>query len=136
MTTGVSAQLQEFIYTLLKEDTELAAAVEGHIFDAPPPGPLPASYITLGPEKVSDASDMTVRASLHEVAISVITTETGFVSIKNIAGMVTALLDDQCADLEDGFLSALRFQRSEAARESDGTIRRVDLVFRARIDAH
>ena len=135
MRIGFSAQLQAFLYATLQNDATLTQKLNGHIFDAPPPGPLPFTYITLGPEKVTDASDMTAKASVHEVAISVVTTQTGFASIKELSDLIIERLDHKTTSFSQGAITSMQFLRSEAAREADGTIRRVDLVFRARIDA-
>lgn len=135
MSYAHSAQLQRLVYDRLTSDAELTALVGANVFDTAPSGQLPELYVVLGTEKVSDASDISGQASVHELLISVVTSATGFLSAKEAAGHISRVLDLGGVDLTGCRLTQLRFSRADAKREADGSLRRIDMIFRARMDA-
>ena len=106
----------------------------GAIYDALPQGPLPATYVTLGPEESQDRSDGTGAGARHDFTVSVVTDGTGFQAAKAVAGAVSDALAGADLALARGRLAALTFRRARARREGTGQLRRIDLTFRARVE--
>jgi hypothetical protein len=134
MSYAVSAALQAAVYQALAGNSAVATLSGGEVFDAPPAGPEPALYVTLGPERVRDASDQGVGAATHDFTVSVITNSAGFAEAKALAGAVSDALIDAPLALSRGRLVALGFSRARARRLRPGDQRRIDLTFRARVD--
>ncbi len=129
-----ATDLQELVYDLLSEDTDLAALVGTNIFDMPPEGDAPLTYVTLGPEEVSDQSDQNAKGAVHMITVSVVTRESGFHDAKTIAQSVTQLLDGASDEFDQGRLTRMQFKKARARRIDGGLARQIDLTFRARID--
>lgn len=134
MTYAISEPLQAAIYTRLSSDPAIQSHVGSAVYDALPAGNLPALYISLGPERVQDASDKTGFGAWHRFSVSVVSNAAGFSTAKQVAGLVTDLLQDADLDLSRGRLIALNFERATAKRIGAGTIRQIDLSFRARVE--
>ena len=132
MSYALSASLQAAIYGRLTADAGLSAMVGSNIFDALPPGPLPPTYVTLGPEEAKDASDGTGHGAIHELEIAVVTEVAGFQAAKDAAAIICDALIDTDLSLARGQLISLMFLKARAARS--GTTRRIDLTFRARVE--
>ncbi len=133
MSYAVSAALQEAVFQKLISDITLSGLIGPAVFDAEPSGALPASYVTLGGERVRDRSDITGAGALHEFDISVVTEADGFFVAKRIAAAVSDALVDAELTLSRGRLVYLHFYRAKAARVEKARIRRIDLIFRARV---
>ncbi|MBN9674480.1 DUF3168 domain-containing protein [Salipiger bermudensis] len=133
MSYAMSAALQGAIYQRLAGDPALAALVGAHIYDAPPAGTLPGLYLTLGAETVRDASDADGNGAWHDLTVAVISDAAGFQSAKEVAAAANDALDDAPLALTRGRLVSLRFRRARARRESGG-LRRIDMIFRARVE--
>ena len=133
MSYAVSGALQAAIYGALQGDATLTGLVGSAIYDAPPSGALPGLYVTLGAERVRDASDGSGVGAWHDLTIAVVTGAAGFSAAKAVAGAVSDLLHQADLPLARGRLVSLRFRRAEARRESSG-LRRIDLTFRARVE--
>ncbi|WP_424940212.1 DUF3168 domain-containing protein [Aliiroseovarius sp. S253] len=134
MSYGVSAALQQAIYQHLAADTDLSNLVAGAIYDAVPAGIITGTYVSLGPEDVRERSDMTGQGALHEVTISVVTDAAGFQAAKEVAAAVSDALVDASLSLARGSLVYLNFHRARARRVEDADVRRIDLIFRARVE--
>ncbi|GGH26045.1 Protein of unknown function [Cribrihabitans marinus] len=135
MSYGVSAALQAAVYQHLMADAGVGDQVGGAIYDALPPGELPATYVTLGPEEVRDASDGTGAAAWHRFTVSVVTDAAGFGAAKTLAGAICDALEDAPLGLSRGRLVGLRFERASARRTGAARrLRRIDLRFRARVE--
>ena len=134
MSYGVSAALQQAIYQRLAADTALSTLVSGAIYDAVPAGIITGTYVSLGPEDVRERSDMTGQGALHEVRISVVTDAAGFQAAKEVAAAVSDTLVDASLILARGRLVYLNFHRARARRVEDADVRRIDLIFRARVE--
>lgn len=133
MSYAMAAVLQGAVYQRLVGDTALGALVGAHIYDAPPAGTLPGLYMTLGAETVRDASDVDGHGAWHDLTVAVITDAAGFLSAKEVAAAACDALDDAPLALTRGRLVSLRFRRARAQRESGG-LRRIDMIFRARVE--
>lgn len=133
MSYGVSAALQRAVYQRLQADTALTALVGAAVYDAAPPGIVTGTYVSLGPEDVSEKSDMTGRGALHEIIVSVVTDAAGFAAAKEVAATVSDALIDATLILARGHLVYLNFHRARARRVQDADVRRIDLFFRARV---
>jgi len=133
MSYAVSGALQSAIYAQLQADAALTGLVGDAVYDKVPAGALPALYVGLGPETVREAGDVSGDGAWHEVLISVVTENAGFLSAKEAAGAVSDAL--HCADLtlSRGRLVGLWFHKARAQREKGGR-RRIDLTFRARVE--
>ena len=133
MSFGVSAALQKSVYQALIGSVDLSSAVGGAIFDAAPSGQIPELYVSLGPEIVRERSDIGVDGARHEFTVSVVASRGGFSSAKEIAVMVNDILSGANLVLERGSLIFLRFLKAVAKPETaEG--RRIDMIFRARVD--
>lgn len=133
MSYGVSAALQRAVYQRLQADSALTALVGSAVFDAAPPGIISGTYVSLGPEDVSEKSDMTGHGALHEITVSVVTDAAGFAAAKEAAAAVSDALVDATLVLARGSLVYLNFHRARARRVQDADVRRIDLLFRARV---
>lgn len=133
MSYGVSAALQAAVYQHLINDGPLGALVGGAIYDALPGGPLPATYVTLGPEEARDRSDGTGAGTRHDITISVVTDISGFHAAKQVAAAVSDALHGAALSLSRGRLVDLSFARARAGLDGTGDKRRIDLRFRVRV---
>lgn len=134
MTYAVAQPLQAAVFTALQSDPALTTLVGGHVYDAVPQGTLPDTYVRIGAETVTDASDGTGAGAMHRFIVSVITTAPGFSAIKEVAGAVSDALHDADLPLSRGRLIFLKFERAVASREDAGASRQVDVRFRARVE--
>ena len=132
MSYAVAGALQAAVYQHLRADGALTALVGAAVYDAVPPGPLAGTYVSLGPEDVADASDKTGAGAVHDFVISVITDAAGFATAK-AAAVSDALVGADLA-LSRGRLVGLWFLRAKARRVEKADARRIDLVFRARVE--
>ena len=133
MSVAMSGPLQLAVFAALEAHAPLAALVGTHIYDAVPSGDLPPLYVRLGGESVRDASDVSGGGAVHQLTLSVMTTHPGFAAAKAVAGAVCDALQDADLVLTRGRLVSLRFQRATARRRDAETSRRIDLIFRARV---
>lgn len=134
MSYGTGAALQAAVYQRLTADSTLAALVGTDIYDSAPPGALPGTFVSLGPEEVRDRSDKSGHGALHMFTVSVVSDAAGFQSAKTIAAAISDALQDAQLLLSRGKLIYLRFQRATARRVGSGDIRRIDLSFHARVE--
>ncbi|MGY9048191.1 hypothetical protein P775_18635 [Puniceibacterium antarcticum] len=133
MSYANAAALQAAVYQHLLADAAVSARVGSDIYDSLPSGPLPDLYLTLGAEKVRDASDALGTGAWHDLTVAVITEQSGFHAAKEVAVAVSDALQDADLMLDRGRLVGLRFLRAQAKRES-ATVRRVEMTFRARVE--
>ncbi len=134
MSYAMSGALQAAIYARLTQSAAVAALVGGDVYDALPTGTLPETYVSIGREQVSDASDQSGNGALHRLDISVITTQPGFAGAKQVAGAISDALHDADLTLARGNLVFLRFERAQARRVASSSAREILLRFRARVD--
>ncbi len=134
MSYAMAAALQEGLYRQLTSDEALADLVGDAIYDVVPAGPVPGTYVSLGPEDARDASDKTGRGAEHRFTVSVVTDAAGFQTAKRAAVAISDALIDARFDLSRGRLVALGFLRARARRVQKGDVRRIDLTFRARVE--
>ncbi len=134
MSYGSSAALQAAIYQHLLDDPSVSAQVGPNVFDAVPAGTVPPVYISLGPEEVLSAGDKTSKGARHRFTVSVISENAGFQAAKTVAAAVSDALDDANPALSMGRVVRMQFQRAVARRIGNGTKRRIDLRFEARVE--
>lgn len=137
MSFAASVALQGAVYQHLRADGALHDLVGDAIFDAMPVDAPAGVFVSLGPEDVWDAGDMTAAGSQHDFVVSVLSGTdhgAGFAAVKTAAVAVAEALDQAQLALSRGRLTGLWFQRARARRIENGAARRVDLTFRARID--
>lgn len=134
MTYSIAAALQQAVFERLASDQALSALVGGAVHDAVPAGPLEGTYVSLGPEEVRDASDVTGRGAEHRFTVSVVSDTAGFQKAKSAAAAICDALVDAPLGLTRGNLVGLRFIRARALRVEKGRARRIDIVFRARVE--
>jgi hypothetical protein len=133
MSYARSESLQRAIFATLSSSSDLQSRVGDAIYDVVPPGRLPQTYISIGPEDVRDWSDKTSRGARHDFTISVVTEAAGFQTAKIVAGAVADALMSAESLLDQGTLVLLTFRRARAVRVEEGNMRRIDLSFRALI---
>ena len=131
MSYAAAAALQSAVYARLTGYSALAGVT---VVDAVAPGSGGGKFILLGPETASDKGDKGHRGAEHQFQVSVISDETGFLTAKVIAAHVSDALIGAALSLSAGVLVDLSFIRAIARRLNQGEQRRIDLVFRARID--
>lgn len=131
MSYSASAALQSAIFAQLSAAPALSGV---SIVDAMPPGVPAGSFVLLGPEVAVDQSDKTGAGAEHRVEIAVISDAAGFLPAKTIAAAVSDALVDADLTLAVGRLVSMTFARATARRLDDGTTRRIDLQFRARVE--
>ena len=137
MSYAATAALQAAVYGALRDDAALADLVGDAIYDAMPVAAPPGTYVSLGPEDVRDAGDMTAPGALHDFVVSVLSgtdEANGFGAVKEVAVAVSDALETTEMVLDRGHLAGLWFLRARARRAENGAGRRVDMTFRARID--
>lgn len=130
MSYGSAAALQTAVFQRLAGEPALAGVA---IYDAVPPSPA-GTFVLVGPEEVRDASDKSGAGAEHQLTISVISDGTGFLAAKLVATAVSDALVGAALTLSRGQLVSLLFLRASARRIDEGEVRRIDLVFRARIE--
>lgn len=133
MSYAATAALQEAVYAALTMDSAVNMLTDGAIYDALPPGPVPALYVSLGPERARDASDIVGDGSVHDFPITVVSDGAGFHTAKTVAAAISDALIDADLTLSRGILTGLNFLRARARRVGDG--REIDVWFRAYIDS-
>jgi hypothetical protein len=134
MSYGVAEALQAAIYQRLSTDAALIALAGTAIHDAPPPGTAPDLMVLIGPETVRERADITGPGAEHEFTVSVVGGSAGFATVKAAAVAVSDALEGAQLSMFRGRLVGLWFLRAEARRDRRGQGRRVDLVFRARVE--
>ena len=134
MSYALSAPLQAAVYQYLLADAGVQASIGAHVYDALPSGRVPDRSATLGAEVVRDKSDASGSGAEHDLTISVVTGASGFQQAKEAAAAISDALDDPVLTLSRGRLVGMRFLKAQAARVGTGTIRRIDLKFRARVE--
>ncbi len=134
MSYAISGALQEAVFGALTADTGLGGLVGSAIYDAIPAGSLPALYVSLGPETVKAQDDVSGQGAEHRFTISVVTEAPGFAQAKAVAGAVCDALHEAPLTLSRGRLVSLRFQQASAAKIDNATGRKIDLIFRARVE--
>lgn len=135
MSYATADALQAAVYQRLRVSVALDTLVGDAIYDAVPPGTVTGTYVSLGPEDVRDASDATGDGAEHDFVVSVVTDAAGFQSAKAVAAAVSDALVDAPLLLARGRLVGLWFLRARARRVEAGETRRIDLTFRARVEA-
>lgn len=131
MSYAAASALQSAVFARLTGFPALAGV---SVVDAVAPGAGKGKFILLGPETANDRSDKTGAGAEHVFQVSVISDDTGFLSAKVIAGQVSNALVGAALTLTTGHLVSLQFQRAVARRLKEGDHRRIDLIFRARVD--
>lgn len=134
MSYASASALQAAIFQRLMADSAVDALVGSAIYDAVPAGPVPDTYVSIGPEDARDRSDKTGSGAEHDFSVSVVTEAAGFQNAKAIAGAVTDALVGAELILSRGRLVDLWFLRARARRVGAADQRRIDLWFRARVD--
>jgi hypothetical protein len=105
MSFAASVALQGAVYQCLRGDAALHDLVGDAIFDAMPVEAPAGVFVSLGPEDVLDAGDMTAAASQHDFVVSVLSGAdqgAGFASVKAAAVAVADALDQAQLALSRG----------------------------------
>lgn len=131
MSYAASASLQQALYQALSAAPALAAVP---IYDTQPSGARAETFVLLGPEEVADQSDASGAGAEHRVQISIISEAAGFLAVKQVASAVGDVVSGASLTLNSGRVVSIRFLRASAKRVRAGNLRRIDLMFRVRID--
>ena len=81
-----------------------------------------------------DQSDGSGPGAEHRMVVSIISDASGFMTAKTVAAAVSDTLLAGGLVLATGHLVSINFQRAVARRLDVGTVRRIDLTFRARVE--
>jgi hypothetical protein len=135
MSYAIGAALQAAVYQRLRASTDLDTLIGDAIYDAAPPGAVSGTYISIGPEDALDASDATGYGAQHDFTVSVVTDEAGFQTAKAVAAAVSDALVGAELILARGRLIGLWFVKAKARRVDSAATRRIDVTFRARVEA-
>lgn len=133
MSYAMSEALQVAIFETLSANAAVTALVGGAIYDAMPAGTIPETYVVFGDEEVRDMSDVTGAGAVHNVVISVVTTQAGFRKGKALAAAISDAVNDAALTLTRGRCVGISFSKARAVRAGKGGQRRIDLTFRARV---
>lgn len=133
MSYAATAALQEAVFTALTMDAAVSTLTNDAIYDALPSGPVPSVYVSLGPERVRDASDVVGDGAVYDFPVTVVCDGAGFHAAKTIAVAVSDALTGADLALSRGNLIGLNFHRARARRVGDG--REIEVWFRAMIDS-
>ena len=131
MTFAVSHALQAGIFGALSNDAALSGLVGANIYDAPPSGAAPETYIVIGDEIARDRSTKTYNGAAHDFVVNVVSDTAGFATAKQVAAAVCDALIDVTMPLSRGRLVGLRFRSARAVRDDSPGQRQIDLRFRA-----
>lgn len=131
MSYAGAAALQAAIWQRLSTASALAGVA---VVDALPKGAGKGTFVLIGPEEVTDASDGTGGGAEHRLAISVISDAAGFQAAKAVAVAVSDELVGAGLVLARGRLVSMQFLRASARRLDSGAARRIDMTFRARVE--
>ncbi len=137
MTFSMSQSLQKAVYDALLADVALQGLVGANVFDDPLPlenNKPPQDYITLGEERVKDASTSTSTGAIHDFTVVVNSAQAGFKNSKVIAGAVCDALQDAALPLARGELIYLRHLKSRATAGRPPLKRKISLIFRAFVE--
>lgn len=134
MSYGMAAALQAAVYQRLAGDAAVAALAPAGVHDALPPGPVGGTWISVGPEKVRDASDKTGAGAVHDFTVSVMTDAAGFAQAKAAAVAVSDALTGASLTLVRGRVVGLWFLAARARRIEAGSARQIDMTFRAMVE--
>ncbi|MEP1612351.1 MAG: DUF3168 domain-containing protein [Roseobacter sp.] len=134
MSYAMSASLQEAVYDRLVSDEVLSGLVGNDIYDAVPTGTVPETYVSIGEERVRDASDQTGNGAIHRFTVTVVSIQPGFAKAKAIGAAISDALHDKPLELSRGRVVSLRFERADASRIDSRATRQIILRFRARVD--
>lgn len=133
MSYALSGAVQRAIFERLAGDAALGAIVGGAVHDHVPGGTPVGTFVAIGQEDVRERSDASGDGALHDIWISVVSDAAGFATAKAAAGAVSDALAAPGLRLERGRLVTLNFFRARARVMRDGSSRRIDLRFRARV---
>ena len=131
MSYQAAAALQAAVYARLAGFAGLSGV---SIVDAMPAGTAPGTFVLIGPEQVLDQSDKSGGGAEHRFEIAVISDASGFLTAKDVAGAVSEALLETAMALTTGTLISINFLRATARRLDEGSTRRIDMTFRARIE--
>lgn len=131
MTYRAAAMLQSALFGLLSGLPVLDGIA---VLDAQPSGMLPETYVLIGPEDVVEASDKTGAGADHRVLVSVVSSAQGFLAAKEIAAELSNAMETAAPGLPHGRIVSIRFKRASARRLDGGATRRIDLIFRVRVE--
>lgn len=131
MSYQAAAALQAAVFGALSAAPALAGI---SIVDAMPPGTTPGTFLLIGPEEALDRSDGSGGGAEHRFVVSVISDAAGFLTAKTVAAAASEALLGGAMVLATGHLVSIHFQRAVARRLAQGTARRIDMTFRARVE--
>lgn len=112
--------LQKALYSALLADSELIALLGGnHVYDDVPQG-APFPYVTIGESSVSDWSTGSDDGYEHILTLHVWSRAKGRKQVYDIVNCIRQVLDQSPLTVTGHHLVNMRFELSEARRESDG----------------
>lgn len=131
MSYAAAAAFQTAIYTTLTSNDALSGV---SVVDAIPSGGASSTFVLIGPEDIRNASDKTGGGAEHNFDVSVISNAQGFLAAKTVAAAVSGALIGQRPSMSVGRIISINLKKVKARRLDDGSARRIDMTFRARVE--
>ncbi|RXF75454.1 DUF3168 domain-containing protein [Hansschlegelia zhihuaiae] len=123
--------LRAAIHARLVADGPLLALLGGpRVYDEPPRGAAPP-YVVLAECRSADVSGDETPAEEHRVALEIWSREGGLSQALKVSDRVARVIDGAALALDGSRLASLAWTGAEAARETDGKLRRAVVTFRA-----
>lgn len=134
MSYAVTQALQVALFDLVANDPGVQALIGAGVFDAPPSGVVPETYLVIGEENVRSQGDASGAVMQHDLTLGIYSGAAGFASAKAVAVAVSDALQDAAPVLTRGRLVGLEFRRARARRGAKAGSRRIELIYRARVE--
>ncbi|MCB1366823.1 MAG: DUF3168 domain-containing protein [Rhodobacteraceae bacterium] len=134
MSYAVTQALQAALFDLVANDPGVQGLIGAGVFDAPPSGVVPETYLVIGEEDVRVQTDTSGAVMQHDLHINIFSGAAGFARAKAVAVAVSDALQDAAPVLTRGRLVGLEFRRARARRGSRAGSRRIELIYRARVE--
>lgn len=133
MSYAMAAGLQAALFAALDGDAVLGGLVSGAVYDAVP-DPVPDLFVAIGPEEAVGRSDASGGGAVHEVKVCVATTRGGYADAKVVAARVSEILEGMPLAMTRGRVAGVRFVKARARMDEGEGVRRIDMVFRIRVE--
>lgn len=134
MSYALSQALQAALFDLIANDPGVQGLLGAAVFDAPPSGVVPETYLVIGEEDVRVQTDASGAVAVHDLSCGIFSGAAGFSKAKAAAVAVSDALHGAMPVLDRGRLVSLEFRRARARRGARAGSRRIDLTFRARVE--
>lgn len=141
MTEDVSHEIQVAIVARLKVDIDVAALIDGRVFDRIPrsaSGEVTATFpfVSFGPEQEIPENADCLDASEIILQIDAWSRDPGYREVRRVAKAVVASLDESSLPIADNALVYFEYDGRRILRDPDGLTSHAVLTFRAGVEKH